>query len=158
KRLFAGDPRFQACLGSRSDPDPRPGSEQQARPPRSAVAEGASFEDGYRRPFPCTPAGLPPHPSRKDTIPLSQSDNRPRKKNDAVRKKASGSSFYLAMRLMPRAEREAMFAIYAFCRKVDDIADDGIGTRAERHARLDQWRADLDALYRGEAAGQADFL
>ena len=46
----------------------------------------------------------------------------------AVKKKASGSSFYLAMRLMPEAEREAMFAIYAFCRKVDDIADDGIGT------------------------------
>jgi squalene synthase HpnD len=81
-----------------------------------------------------------------------------RQKNDAVRKKASGSSFYLAMRLMPRAEREAMFAIYAFCRKVDDIADDGIGTRAERHQRLDQWRANLDALYAGGNAGQAEFL
>ena len=33
------------------------------------------------------------------------------------------------MRLMPARERDAMFAIYAFCRKVDDIADDGIGTR-----------------------------
>ena len=49
---------------------------------------------------------------------------------------ASGSSFYAAMRLMPKREREAMFAIYAFCRVVDDIADDGIGTRAERHAQL----------------------
>ena len=39
------------------------------------------------------------------------------------------------MRLMPKAEREAMFAIYAFCRMVDDIADDGIGTRAERTPR-----------------------
>ena len=77
---------------------------------------------------------------------------------DAVRKKATGSSFYLAMRLMPRAEREAMFAIYAFCRKVDDIADDGVGTRPERHARLEQWRADLDALYAGQPAGQAEFL
>ena len=45
------------------------------------------------------------------------------------------------MRLMPKAEREAMFAIYAFCRKVDDIADDGIGTRAERHEKLEAWRA-----------------
>ena len=51
---------------------------------------------------------------------------------EAVQKKASGSSFYAAMRLMPKAERDAMFAIYAFCRTVDDIADDGIGTRAER--------------------------
>ena len=73
----------------------------------------------------------------------------------AVKKKASGSSFYLAMRLMPEAQREAMFAIYAFCRKVDDIADDGIGTREERRIRLDGWRDDVASLYRGEPAGQA---
>jgi phytoene synthase len=76
----------------------------------------------------------------------------------AVRKKASGSSFYIAMRLMPKDERAAMFAIYAFCRKVDDIADDGIGTRAERHEKLDAWRADLAALYGGSAPGMAQFL
>lgn len=76
----------------------------------------------------------------------------------AARKKASSSSFYIAMRLMPRAEREAMFAIYAFCRKVDDIADDGVGTRAERHEKLDGWRADLASLYAGAAPGQAAFL
>ena len=68
------------------------------------------------------------------------------------KKKASGSSFYIAMRLMPAEERDAMFAIYAFCRKVDDIADDGVGTRAERHEKLEQWRADLRALYAGTAA------
>ena len=74
------------------------------------------------------------------------------------KKKASGSSFYTAMRLMPSAERDAMFAIYAFCRKVDDIADDGIGTRPERHEKLDAWRADLDALYAGAPPAQAEFL
>ncbi len=76
----------------------------------------------------------------------------------AVKKKASGSSFYAAMRLMPSQERDAMFAIYAFCRKVDDIADDGIGTRAERHARLEAWRADLGALYAGAPTAAAGFL
>ncbi len=76
----------------------------------------------------------------------------------AARKKASGSSFYTAMRLMPKAEREAMFAIYAFCRKVDDIADDGVGTRPERHAKLESWRADLAALYAGRPPGEAGFL
>jgi phytoene synthase len=76
----------------------------------------------------------------------------------AAKKKASGSSFYLAMRLMPQAERDAMFAIYAFCRKVDDIADDGVGTREERKRKLDGWRSDIAALYRGEPAGQAQFL
>ena len=64
----------------------------------------------------------------------------------AVEAKASGSSFYAAMRLMPRAEREAMFAIYAFCRAVDDIADDGIGTRPERHAALNAWRASMRSM------------
>jgi phytoene synthase len=76
----------------------------------------------------------------------------------AVKKKASTSSFYLAMRLMPAEERDAMFAIYAFCRKVDDIADDGVGTRAERHEKLEQWRADLRALYTGTVAPQVRFL
>lgn len=76
----------------------------------------------------------------------------------AVQKRASGSSFYMAMRLMPAEERDAMFAIYAFCRKVDDIADDGVGTRAERHEKLEGWRRDLRALYDGTVAGQVRFL
>src|ERR1700684_3831246 len=75
-----------------------------------------------------------------------------------AQKKASNSSFYTAMRLMPKAEREAMFAIYAFCRKVDDIADDGVGTRPERHVKLEAWRADLNALYAGQPSGEAKFL
>jgi len=76
----------------------------------------------------------------------------------AVKKKALGSSFYLAMRLMPKRERDAMFAIYAFCRRVDDIADDGLGTRAERHERLEAWRYDLEALYRGQTPQRVAFL
>src|SRR4051794_15756056 len=76
----------------------------------------------------------------------------------AIEQKAQGSSFYAAMKLMAKPEREAMFAIYAFCRAVDDIADDGIGTREERHAALNAWRADLESLYSGGPAGRAAFL
>jgi phytoene synthase len=61
---------------------------------------------------------------------------------------ASGSSFYAAMRILPAAQREAMFQIYSFCRQVDDIADSD-GPRPERLAALQQWRHDIDALYRG---------
>ena len=61
---------------------------------------------------------------------------------------ASGSSFYAAMRILPRAQREAMFQIYSFCRQVDDIADSD-GPRPERLAALQQWRGDIDALYQG---------
>ena len=66
----------------------------------------------------------------------------------AAEQRASGSSFYLAMRIMPKAQREAMFEIYSFCRRVDDIADDG-GPRDRRLAQLQQWRTDIAALYAG---------
>jgi phytoene synthase len=75
---------------------------------------------------------------------------------------ASGSSFYAGMRVLPKAEREAMFAIYGFCRQVDDIADGdrewaGI-PRPARAAALDQWRTDIAALYAGGDPGQAAVL
>ena len=47
-----------------------------------------------------------------------------------------------------KAQREAMFEIYSFCRAVDDIADDG-GPRDVRLEQLQRWRADIDALYAG---------
>ena len=61
---------------------------------------------------------------------------------------ASGTSFYWAMRLLPAARREAMFAIYAFCREVDDIADDA-GSPEDKGRRLDLWCDEIDALYAG---------
>ena len=65
---------------------------------------------------------------------------------DIVR--ASGTSFYWAMRLLPRAKREAMYAVYAFCRVVDDIADDP-GTPVEKLDRLADWRVEIERLYSG---------
>ena len=77
--------------------------------------------------------------------------------HDTAAKRASGSSFYTAMRIMPRAQRDAMFEIYSFCRKVDDIADDG-GPRDVRLDQLRLWRADIDALYNGSAVSRAKSL
>lgn len=62
--------------------------------------------------------------------------------------KAAGSSFYWAMRILPPERRDAMFAIYAFCREVDDIAD-GDMADAEKLRRLDMWRREIDAVYAG---------
>ncbi len=61
---------------------------------------------------------------------------------------ARKSSFYLAMRILPPAQREAMYEVYSFCRHVDDIADEG-GPRPQRHAALEQWRRDVDAICDG---------
>jgi phytoene synthase len=73
----------------------------------------------------------------------------PEAEGHTAQKRALGSSFYAAMRIMPPGQREAMFEIYSFCRAVDDIADDG-GPKPPRFAALDRWRSDIDALSRGE--------
>jgi len=75
-----------------------------------------------------------------------------------VRTQASGSSFYAGMRILPKAEREAMFAVYAFCRAVDDIADDVGGAREERRRGLEAWRRDIEALYAGGDPGRAGLV
>jgi presqualene diphosphate synthase len=65
---------------------------------------------------------------------------------------AAQSSFYSAMRVLPERQREAMFAVYGFCRAVDDIADDrGPETPAERLGKLDRWRTDIAAMFAGQA-------
>jgi len=66
----------------------------------------------------------------------------------AAKVQASGTSFYSAMRLLPAERRNAMYAIYAFCREVDDIADEGGSLEAKR-AGLEEWRVEIDRIYAG---------
>lgn len=63
-------------------------------------------------------------------------------------RRAAGSSFYFAMRILPRAQRDGMFEVYSFCRRVDDIADSPAPHR-ERLAGLARWRGEIDALFAG---------
>ena len=60
------------------------------------------------------------------------------------------TSFYWAMRLLPAEKRQAMFAVYAFCRVVDDIADGDL-PEAAKLRQLQGWREEIDRLYAGEA-------
>jgi 15-cis-phytoene synthase len=55
----------------------------------------------------------------------------------------SASNLALAFVLLPRARRQGMVALYAFCREVDDIADDESLPVEERRRRLSAWRTDL---------------
>jgi phytoene synthase len=73
---------------------------------------------------------------------------------DAVEKivRAAGTSFYRGMRVLPPDRRHAMYAIYAFCRIVDDIADED-GDFAAKRERLDAWRARVAGIYQGAADG-----
>lgn len=62
----------------------------------------------------------------------------------------AGSSFYWALRFLPRERREAMFAVYAFCRTVDDIADGPLGID-DKLRQLAEWREEIVRLYAGRA-------
>ena len=66
--------------------------------------------------------------------------------------RAAGTSFYRGMRVLPPERRHAMYAIYAFCRMVDDIADED-GAFAAKQPRLTAWRERVAGLYRGQSDG-----
>ena len=58
----------------------------------------------------------------------------------------SGTSFFWSMRFLPKAKREAMYTLYAFCRHIDDIVD-GDSSIAEKQELLQAWREELDNIY-----------
>ncbi len=64
----------------------------------------------------------------------------------------AGTSFYRGMRVLPPDRRYAMYAIYAFCRLVDDIADDE-ASYAAKAPQLQAWRERVDGLFAGAADG-----
>jgi len=59
----------------------------------------------------------------------------------------SSSNFYYAFMLLPAERRRALYAVYAFCRFVDDIADDG--TVAQPAMLLERWREELRKVFNG---------
>ena len=61
----------------------------------------------------------------------------------------SGSSFYYSFLFLPKARREAITALYAFCREVDDIADECSDTALAR-TKLEWWRVELARTFAGE--------
>jgi phytoene synthase len=63
----------------------------------------------------------------------------------------SATSFYHGMKMLSRDRRTGMYGIYAFCRLVDDIADDDSLPVKQKRAALKAWRKRIAGLYRGEA-------
>jgi squalene synthase HpnD len=66
--------------------------------------------------------------------------------------RSAGTSFYYGMRILPPDRRHAMYAIYAFCRIVDDIVDED-APLPEKRAALGAWRGHVAALYEGRSEG-----
>ncbi len=88
------------------------------------------------------PAGAVPPPAPADPEALAHVRSVTR---------ASGSSFLAAMRLLAKPRREAMYAIYAYCREVDDVADES-APLADKKVRLGEWREEIRQLYDGVPA------
>jgi phytoene synthase len=90
-------------------------------------------------------------PSTRSTTPPATPLGAAQADLDAVEAivRSAGTSFYRGMRVLPPDRRHAMYAIYAFCRVVDDIADDEAVPLAERLPRLGAWRARIADLYHG---------
>jgi len=63
--------------------------------------------------------------------------------------KESKSSFYYAFSLLPRSKRDAMNAVYAFCRKTDDIVDEGNDSDDLKYEKLRKWRIELEKALKG---------
>jgi presqualene diphosphate synthase len=64
----------------------------------------------------------------------------------------AGSSFAAGMRILPRPRREAIYAVYAFCRLVDDVAD-GEGDAEEKRQGLLWWEEEVARAYGGTPRG-----
>ena len=64
----------------------------------------------------------------------------------------ASSNFYYSFFLLPRSKRDALCALYAFMRLVDDVSDTP-GELAEKQRGLARWRALLDAALTGDASG-----
>ncbi len=61
----------------------------------------------------------------------------------------SASNLALAFVLLPKAKRQGMCALYAFCREVDDIADNESVPVKQRRENLNAWRSDIQAACGG---------
>jgi len=72
---------------------------------------------------------------------------------ESVRSLRRTTNFYYSFSFLPRAERQAISQVYAFCRAIDDIVDDlpsddptVIGHKRDQ---LNAWRQDIERMYHG---------
>jgi phytoene synthase len=62
---------------------------------------------------------------------------------------ASGSSFYYSFMFLPKHKREAITALYAFCREVDDVVDECTELKVAQ-VKLAWWKDEIQNLYKGK--------
>ena len=105
-----------------------------ASPGRLAIVDGGCLRSSTRK----TPPGF------VDEVAQSYLDCR-------RVARASASNFYYAFFMLPQAKRDALCALYAFMRLVDDVSDT-VGSAEDKQRGLVRWRAALDAAAAGDAS------
>ncbi|HXG59124.1 MAG TPA: squalene/phytoene synthase family protein [Thermoanaerobaculia bacterium] len=88
-------------------------------------------------------------------FPVLDSRSAERRRNDAYAycraiAHKHGANFSVGFRFLPPVKRRAVYAAYAWCRRADDIADEGTGGAEATISRLDEWQRELDACYQGK--------
>jgi squalene synthase HpnC/squalene synthase HpnD len=107
----------------------------------------------------------PAQPAKLEIVETSSSNlggatARPNNENEVVYSyaecrrvaRASASNFYYAFFMLPAAKRDALCALYAFMRLVDDVSDT-VGGATDKQRGLARWRATLDAAVSGDVSG-----
>lgn len=59
----------------------------------------------------------------------------------------SQASIFWCMRGLPKAKREAIYTLYAFCRHIDNLIDSSTMAEAEKKELLDAWHHELENIY-----------
>ena len=116
-----------------------------------AVLHGGARRGGHA----CGEARSVPRASSRAGTSAMSATERQSEAPEAPATSVARSSFYLAMRILAPEQRQAMYEVYAFCRAVDDIADDG-GPRSERIAKLESLAGGHRAALCRRRADRAD--
>ncbi len=66
--------------------------------------------------------------------------------------KNSRSSFYYSFNLLPKEQRDAIYTVYAFCKKTDDIVDEHNGKIDEKEQLLTRWRQEFEKSINGNSS------
>src|SRR5207247_144352 len=103
-------------------------------PPAARPRRQARDRLGRLAVAPAAPAGSPPRGVKDGSL-------------SARVTRQSGTSFYYAFRFLPARKRRAIYALYSFCRVVDDCVDEPGG---EREGGLDRWLAEVHRCYAGQ--------
>jgi phytoene synthase len=114
---------------------------------RALVSGGAANPVGAQHAAPASSEDHAPH-----AVPVVDRANRTAALREAYAycqeiTRRSSSNFYYAFRLLSPERREALFAVYAFCRFIDDIADDD--NRRDPAGLLARWHDEVGVVYAG---------